>query len=526
MRALLIFVLSAMAASAQHEHIGQPESDVTLYRGLGAWHHPVATKSPEAQKYFDQGLILLYAFNKHESAKSFQKAIDLDSSMPMAYWGLAAAYGPYINMDIDADYRIKDSCDAVARGLKVPNINATETRWLQAAQSRCPDFGDPIAYVTSMKSIATDFPDDPDAQTLYAEALMVPIRWRWYENGQPSTGEREAERVIEGVLRKYPQHPGANHLYIHAVESSPTPERAIPSAQRLMGISPMAGHMVHMPGHIWLVTGDYETAAEVNERAAQVDQELFARNGNHTAYYMYYLHNLTFITYARGMQGRVEEGNAASRDLQKAIKNVIREMPDAASMAGPAIEVLLRNRQWDEVLAALQPDTSAHPSLAFWHFYRALAFQGLSDEVRATEEQKKFEAERKLVDPQNQAGNNTSGPLLSLASAVVAARLSGAVGDWKKAVAIQDSLIYDEPPPFFYPVRESLGAALLRSGDPTAAEDIFREGLLKTPHNGRMLFGLLESLKAEHKTEAAAWVQREFDDAWSTATLTLRIEDL
>jgi len=526
MRILLTIIFSAAVSMAQHQHVSKPEPDITLYKGLGGWHHPVATKSPEAQKYFDQGLILLYSFNKHESIRSFQKAAQLDPTMPMAYWGLAAAYGPYINMDIDPDYRLKDSCDAVLSGLKLSNINEVEKRWLQAAQTRCPDFGDPSAYIASMKSLANDFPDDPDAQAFYAEALMIPIRWRWYSNGQPSPGEREAEQIIESVLRRYPQHPGANHLYIHAVESSPTPERAIPSAQRLMGITPMAGHMVHMPGHIWLVTGDYEAAANVNERAAQVDRDLFARNGIHLAYYMYYLHNLTFITYARGMQGRVEEGNAAARELQQAIADVMQDMPDAAVMAGPAIDVLLRNQQWNAVLAMPKPDAAAHPALAFWHFSRALGFQGKHEKTLAAAEQEAFEVERKLVDPEIHAGNNAMGPILSLASAVIVARLSGAVDDWKKAVAIQDSLVYDEPPPFFYPVRESLGAALLRSGDAPAAEQVFRDGLLRTPRNGRMLFGLLESLKAQHKTEAAAWVESEFEQAWSKATLTLRIEDL
>ena len=497
-----------------------------LYTGLGSWHHPVHTKSPEAQKYFDQGLILLYGFNRHESFLSFQKAAELDPNMAMAYWGIAAALGPYINMDLDPEFKIKESCDAVARGLKVPNLADTDKQWLKAAETRCPDFANPAAYIDAMRALSAAMPDDPDAKTLYAEALMIPIRWHWYANGQSAPGELEAERLLEEVIRRYPQHPGANHFYIHAAESSPTPERAIPSAQRLMGITPSAGHMVHMPGHIWLVVGDYENAAVVNERAAEVDRQYFQHHSVHTGYYMYYLHNLTFITYARGMQGRVAEGTAAAKQLQKAIAAVAKEMPDVAFMGGPATDVLLRNQQWDDVLKLPNPDVANHALAAVWRASRALAYSGKHDTPNAAAEQKAFEAEKIQVDPNAPYGNNKAADVLALLSAVVQARLSGAVEDWKKADALQDALIYDEPPPLFYPVRESLGAALLRAGDPVAAEQAFRDGLSRSPHNGRMLFGLLEALKAQHKTDAAVWVEREYKEAWQGATLIVRLEDL
>lgn len=195
----------------------------------------------------------MYGFNRDESFRSFQKAADLDSGAAMAYWGMAAARGPYINMDMDPAYQIKESCAAAAKGLSLPGVTAADRAWLKATKTRCPDFANPSAYIREMHDLAASQPDDPDAQTLYAEALLIRTRWEWYEHGRAAEGVAEAERILEQVLRRFPYHPGANHLYIHAVESSPTPERAVPSAQRLMGIVPSAGHLVHMPGHIWLV---------------------------------------------------------------------------------------------------------------------------------------------------------------------------------------------------------------------------------------------------------------------------------
>jgi len=235
------------------------EKPVILYGGTGAWSHAIATHSPEAQKYFDQGLSLTYGFNRYEGLRPFRKAAELDPEAPMAWWGIALALGPYINMDGDPSFNIAESCAAVKKGLALPKVEIAERDWLEAAATRCPDYADPSQYIRAMKALAAKYPDDLDAQTLYADSLMTPVRWYWYSNsGQPAAGVEEAEHALEAVLRRNPNHPGANHLYIHAVESSPTPERAVASAQRLMGIVPSEGHMVHLPGHIWLVLGDSE----------------------------------------------------------------------------------------------------------------------------------------------------------------------------------------------------------------------------------------------------------------------------
>ena len=287
---IVCLVLSIALALAQ-------EKPVALYPGTGAWKHAIHTGSADAQKYFDQGLALMYGFNRYEALRSFRKAADLDPKAPMAQWGIAMATGPYINMDGDPTYDMKASCAAVEAGRKLEISSERERAYLEAAASRCPGYESPEAYVSAMRALAGRWPDDLDALTLYAESLMLPVRWHWYANdGTAAKGMAQAEGALEAVLRRWPDHPGANHLYIHAVESSPTPERAIPSAQRLMGITPGEGHMVHMPGHIWLVMGDWETAASVNERAAEVDRRYFAATGvTDGSYPMYYLHNLHFI---------------------------------------------------------------------------------------------------------------------------------------------------------------------------------------------------------------------------------------
>jgi len=534
MNKLGLFLFWCCAAVAQHQHPSTPagEKPVALLPGLGIWKHPIATHNPEAQKFFDQGLVMVYGFNRPEALRSFRKVLELDPHAAMAKWGIAMALGPYMNMESDPDIHMKESCEATAAGLKMTGVSAMDRDWLEAAAARCPDFADPHKYVAAMRALAARYPDDPDAQTLFAESLMLLARWHWYSaDGKPAEGIEEAEHVLELVMRRFPNHPGANHYYIHAVESSPTPERAVPSSQRLMGIVPAAGHIVHMPAHIWLVLGDYETAAGVNERAAQVDREYFEKTGVMSSYYAYYLHNLDFIVYARSMQGRVAETNKAIAEMEQAAAPMAQMMPEMAGVFD-AVATFSKMRlcAWNELLAAAQPKADLPLVQGVWRYSRAVAFamKGRLDEART--EQKKFQEQRAKMDRKGPWGNNSTGDVMDLAAAIVEARTqsspAAAVPVWRHAVEIQDALIYDEPPAWYYPVRESLGAALLLSGDAAAAENVFREGARRGPNNGRMLFGLLESLKAQHKTDAAAWVERELEAAWKGADLKLRLQDL
>lgn len=503
------------------------QKSVALLPGLGIWTHPIATRNAQAQKFFDQGLVMLYGFNRPEALRSFRKALELDPRAAMAQWGVVMSLGPYLNMDMDPDIHIAEACDAAATGLRTPGIPENDRAWLEAASSRCPDFSDPSKYIAAMQSLAARFPDDPDAQTWYAESLMLRVRWHWYNaKGEPAEGEQEAERVLEGVLRRFPNHPGANHLYIRAVESSPSPERAVPSAQRLMGIVPAAGHIVHMPGHIWLVLGEYDFAVDVNQRAAQVDRDYFAKTGLMGSYYPYYLLNLQFIVYARAMQGRSAETRQALAEIRQAAAG----MPEMAGMVeGFAKMMEMRLGAWDSLSAAPKPE--ADPvAQTMWRYSRALAFAAKDRTDEARSERAEFDKLRAALDRKISWGNNPIGDVIDFAAVALDARLersaAAAVPKWRRAVEMQDALAYDEPPAWFYPVRESLGAAMLLSGDGAGAESVFREGLRRSPKNGRMLFGLLESLKAQSKRDAAAWVEQEFQAAWKGADVQLRLKDL
>ncbi|MEO8369824.1 MAG: hypothetical protein ABI806_11535 [Candidatus Solibacter sp.] len=527
---LFIWLGASVGLAQQHEMKPPVEKPVALYKGMGNWRHAIATKNAEAQKYFDQGLALLYGFNRYEALRSFRKAAELDATAAMPWWGMAMSTGPYVNMGAegDGDLDSKAACQAVEKGLKIAGAPARERAYLEAAATRCPAYKGDV-YAAAMKHLAEQYPDDLDAATLYAESLMVPVRWRWYaSDGTPAAGMPEAERALEQVLRRWPEHPGANHYYIHAVESSPTPERAVPSAQRLMGIVPWAGHMVHMPAHIWLVMGDYELAATVNQRASQVDREYFAASNVEGAYNMYFVHNLHFVAYARSMQGHRAEAVKAAKEMAAAIMPAVDVMPEMAdAFLAVSVLTLVRVQAWDEILKMAAPGGKLFAQIAIWRYARTLALLAKGDRAGAQREREAFAAARGGISADRPWGTlNVAGDVLTVATESLAARFAAtpaeAVEHWEKAVAVQDKLIYDEPPAWYYPVRESLGAALLRAGRGVEAEKVFREGLRRSPRNGWMLFGLLESLKAQGKD--GEQVKRELDAAWAKADLMQRLD--
>jgi hypothetical protein len=526
MRVFSILIFAAVAGFAQHHEMQPPaEKPVVLYKGLGSWRHPIATKSAEAQKYFDQGLTLLFSFNRYESLRSFQKASELDPTAVMPYWGIAAALGPYINMDGDPSFDLKASCAAVESGRKVSGAApARERGYLEVAGSWCPEYRPP-AHVAAAKGLAAAWPDDLDAQTLYAEALMIPVRWKWYgSDGHAAEGMPDAERTLEGVLRRWPEHPGANHYYIHAVESSPTPERAIPSAQRLMGVTPWAGHMVHMPGHIWLVLGDYELAASVNERAGAVDREyMSASNVTFGSYTPYYIHNLHFIVYARWMQGHRAEAIKAANDIAAATGPMLEMMPEMAdAFLTQTVFARVRTLAWDDLMKMAEPGEKLPATRAMWRYGRALALLAKGDRAGAAKERELFGEASKKVSAEAPWGQNKAVDVIALAREVLAARFGeDPVAHWRRAVEIQDGFIYDEPPAWYYPVRESLGAELVRSGKAAEGEAVLREGLRRSPRNGYLLFGLMEALKAQGKD--GEQVRREFEAVWAKSDVKLAL---
>jgi hypothetical protein len=299
-----------------------------------------------------------------------------------------------------------------------------------------------------------------------------------------------------------------------------------------MGIVPAAGHLVHMPGHIWLLLGEWELAASTNERAAEVDRRYMAETGvSESSYVGYYIHNLHFVAVARAMQGRMDDATRAADALASATAPFAGQMPMMVDVFVPApLFAMLRFQRWDDILKASRPDEKLLASTALWHFARAAALAAKQRRDDALEEQLSFEAARKKVPPEWLWLNNKASDVLNLAAAVLNARLAesdkAAIPHWRSAVELQDALVYDEPPPWYYPVRESLGSALLRAGDAAGSETVFREGVQRSPRNGRMLFGLREALKAQGKTSAVELVGREFESAWKRADITLSLSNL
>jgi len=506
-----------------------------LLPGLGNHTHAITTRNPEAQRFFDQGLTLFYGFNRYEALRSFRRAAALDPAAAMPYWGMAMALGPHINMDGDEDVQMKESCEAArAAQTRINTASERERGYINAVSARCPEYL-PADYQKAMRDLAGRYPDDLDAATLYVESLMVPTRWKWWTpGGAPAAGMEEAISMLESVLRRDPDHPGANHYYIHAVEMSPSPERGIPSAQRLMSTVPSAGHLVHMPGHIWLRLGQYELSAEVNVRAAAVDEEYMQATGvTGSAYAGYYIHNLHFIAYNRFMEGRMADSLAATRKISDAVSPLVQQMPMMAdAFFSMPMFAMLRFQRWDQILQLKQPDPKLPVSVALWHYGRGVALAGEGNRDEALKERDAFQATRRQVpaDWRWLFTFNKAMDIVNVASAILDARLAesdfAAVSYWEQAVKAQEALSYDEPPPWFYPVRESLGGALLRLGRATEAEATFREGLREVPRDGRMLFGLMQSLQAQRKIEAAGMVGQEFEEAWKRADVTLRVEDL
>ena len=513
-----------------------------LLPGLAPLHHPITTSSPEAQKFFDQGLCLIYAFNHEEAVRSFEHAAELDPKAAMPLWGAALALGANINDPAPEADRGKCAREKVEKALALAAEGPEVERDYVAALGK-RYAGDPKAdpkqlaadYNAAMRELSKKYPDDPDAATLFAESGMDLRPWKlWNQDGTPAEGTLEIVATLEGVLRREPQHPGANHYYIHAVEASPDPQRALPSAQILATLAPAAGHLVHMPAHIYLRTGSYTAAARANAQGAEADREYIRQTGAQGMYTsMYYNHNLHFLAFAWSMAGNWIEAKKASDQLAASATPLLAEMPMVEAFLTMPAFVNLRFQKWSETLRMPDPGAKLPILKAVWHYGRVLALLAARDTRRADAENKLFEAARAAVPADAFYGNNTPKDVLALASRVLDARLAWSRSDrkasieaWRAAASQQDALFYDEPPPFYYSVRESLGSALLRDGQAEEAEKVFREDLARNPRNGRSLFGLAESLKAQKKTSDAIWVDRQFAAAWKDADTKLRIDDL
>jgi tetratricopeptide (TPR) repeat protein len=501
---------------------------VQLLPGLGTHHHPIATKSPEAQKFFDQGLALSYAFNRAEAARSFRRAAELDPSAAMPWWGVSLALGRHLNMEMDEDVDAAGAFAAIekARTLSV-NAPEDERAYIEALAKRCSGAADQDGghldeeYASAMRELASRYPDDLDAQTLFADSLLNRHRYHWYSaEGHPEEGAEEVLGLLSSIILRDPEHYGAHHLFVHELDTSPHPEYALASAEALHRLIPGAGHLVHMGAHIFLSVGDLETAARFNEEAATADRAFFKRATPSDIYVAsYYNHNLHFIMRARAEQGRYAEARQAADLLVASAARGISSTPMFADYYSPnRLFLLLRFARWEEVLAEPAPDKSLAITSAFLHYARAMAYGVKGDRAKSLEEQQAFSAARAAIPEKTMFMTNPADKIMNIAALVLQARLaadaSSAVPFWRRAVEAQDALTYDEPPAWYYWVRQSLGAALLRNGRPAEAEPVFREGLRRSPRNPSLLFGLWKCLEAQGKSADAGWVQREFAASW------------
>ena len=517
-----------------------PSADAPrLLGGLGDLHHPITTESELAQRYFDQGLILTFAFNHDAAERSFDAALAADPSCAMCAWGKALALGPNINAPMGPDAERRAYAAAQQAVALMENASAREQMYIMALTTRYaaePSEDDraalDLAYAEAMRGVHQDDPSDVDAATLFAEALMDLSPWNyWAEDLQPREHTQEALDVLEAVLAADPDHVGANHYYIHAVEL-PYPERAVPSAERLGDLAPDAGHLVHMPSHIFWRVGRYEEAMEINQRAAASDEKFFAtcRAG---AFYraLYYPHNVHFLWAAASAEGRSDIALSAARKLEAETRGGLDEMEFLQEFVAIPMLTLARFGQWDALLGTPRPSDGRVYPTGVWHYTRGLALlrTGRAEEARA-----ELAAVAALAaTPEAEAlalsgGVTTAAHLLRVSRAHLAGEIAAAEGRVDEAVValdeaveLQDAIPYMEPPPFYFPTRQALGAVLLAAGRPVEAEATYRVDLEQYPQNGWSLFGLSQSLRAQGEEAKAAWAQQGFETAWARADVEL-----
>ncbi len=540
---IIISISLTIIASAQ-DHPMATAKPVTMMTGLGDLHHPVSTKIAGAQEFFDQGLRLIYAFNHDEAARSFQQAAELDPKLAMAYWGIAEAVGPNYNDPASAD-RFKQAHEAIQKAVDLSgNASDAERGYILAMAKRFP--ADPKSdlrkaaeqYRDAMREVVKNNPDDLDAATLFAESGMDLHPWGlWHRDGTPEDGTEEVVATLESVIKRDPNHLGALHYYIHTVEASNSPERALAGATRLASLAPAAGHIVHMPAHVYIRTGDYAAAVKTNEEAAAVDRAYIQSSGVQGIYpMMYYSHNLHFIAMCSAMTGNYAESHKTAEMLAAHVGPSVKDMPPLEGFMTIPMAVNVRFHKWDAILAMKEPSPEMKTAVGFWHFARGMALAG-KGKIGEAEAEYKIVAEAEKATPPDAIFqmpiNNKTKDILKIAENVLGAQVAlakkdnaAAVTMLREAVAVQDTLLYGEPPDWFFPVRESLGGVLLLSGDAKGAEQVFREDLAKNLRNPRSLFGLHQALKAQERNSDAWFVEQEFRKSWKGGVAELKVEDL
>ena len=519
---LLSLVVPVCASAHTMAPSGAPSAPIALERGLGTLHHPVSTRNAQAQAYFDQGLKLVFAFNHEAAIRSFERALELDADLAMAHWGIALALGPNINRPMSRDSH-QAAYTEVQNALALRSkASVAEQAYIDALAKRYsanPNANpQPLqtAYMNAMKNLARSYPNDIDAAVLYAESLMT--------LHTTDASMQEAASVLERAMAQGPDHIGANHYYIHVIEGSPHPEKALQAAERLEQLAPAAGHLLHMSAHIYIRTGDYPRAARANDAAVRADEAL--PNSDAATFYSvaYYGHNLHFLAVTNALAGNSARAIAAAKKLYAHSGRWTKETTQLDFfMVTPAM-VLIQFGRWDDILSLPKPPAEVPLTVAIWHFARTLALVAKNQTPDAMSEGAKFAQAVNALPKDMPFGNNSSAGMVALAQRYLEGRgallrgdLPSAVGWLREAVIAEDALARDDPPAWYLSSRQALGAALIRARDFSGAEKVYREDLERNPENGRGLYGLQSALAAQGRAAEAAALQKRIAHAWRAA---------
>ncbi|RJP35093.1 MAG: tetratricopeptide repeat protein [Phycisphaerales bacterium] len=505
-----------------------------LFDHMGPYARTVSTGSAEAQRYFEQGLTWYYAFNHDEAIRSFRRAAELDPDCAMAWWGAALSEGPNYNDPVMTEARSAAAWDALQEALaRIDRTTPVERALIEALEHR---YANPWpqdrasldrAYSEAMAKVWAAWPNDPDVGTLYAESLMVQMPWKLYTlDFKPAADTPTIVATLERVMALAPQHPGASHLYIHAVEPSDDPYRGLVAAERLNDAVPASGHLLHMPSHIYVKTGRWNEAIVQNEKAMRSDDKYRKLSPEQGIQHMYMVHNAHMLAYAAMMCGREKEAMKAARAMWADLPAEALESlaPYLDLWMASVYDVQKRFGRWDAILTETAPPTCLPITTAVWRAHRAIACAARKDIPGAEREYEAFRQARAAVPEESVFGQDPTHRILEVSERFIAGEIALQQGQWdraaellEQAAEVEDTLSYGEPPQWLQPVRHTLGAVYLKSGRYADAERVYREDLAKWPGNGWSLYGLSRALEGQGSIEEARKVKDQFERAWARA---------
>lgn len=539
----IIFTCMALTMGFSSKALSEEDTCTPLLLGsLGDWKHQISTQSKEAQEFFDRGLALTFGFNHDEARRAFEKAAQLDSECAMCYWGMAYVLGPNINAAME-DSAVPKAYAAIQKALRLANdASEKEQAYIEAIAKRYSSKAvhDRSAldrvYADAMRKVHKRFPEDLDAAIFFAESLMNLSPWNyWTADGTPKNHIKEVLDTLEKALKKDPNHPHGNHLYIHAVEASKTPERAVAAADKLGSLVPGSGHLVHMPAHTYIRVGLYHKASLANERAIEVDDKYKENCTSEGAYPLAYMpHNHHFLWASYTLEGRGKDSIRAARELVKRLDTEAMRTPELGTLQHfwiTPMVTLARFERWDDALKEPAPPKDLGYPIGMWHYLRGMAFAAKGNLPEAKQELK--ELKPLTQDPKVKKikiwGTNPVTNLLKISEHILTGKIAEkqgktdrALAEYRKGKEIEDALYYDEPHSWYYPVRQVLGEFHLKMGNFDAAEIYFREDLDRHRENGWSLYGLKRALEGSEKNKEAQIVGQRLKQAWAYADFNLK----